>query len=111
MYFFLSAEQYLAPTPPITIDRVGSTLPTECMAGSACLGPIVAAEDPEGDELIYKFYDKETGEQVAEVKAPSGEEVSPEFTFNSSGEKQLYMVVEDGAGHTSKNYPIIIPVK
>ena len=70
----------------------------------------MAAEDPEGDQLTYKFYDRATGEAVGEVTAPSGEPVTPEFTFDQSGEQQLYMVVEDGAGHTSKDYPIIIPV-
>ena len=77
------------------------------MAGGTCQGPTVSAEDPEGDKLTYKFYDKAT----AEVVGNSGEEVTPQFTFDKSGEKELYMVVEDGSGHTSKDYPIIIPVK
>lgn len=109
-YVFIQSDQKLEPTPMINIDRT-KKVNDECRAGGNCAGPTVSANDPEGDELTYKFYDKETGELVREVTAASGEEVTPEFSFNTSGEKELYMVVEDGSGHTSKNYPIIIPVK
>lgn len=110
MYMFLSASQDLEATPLITVDRSFKEM-GECVAGSDCAGPVVSAQDPEGDQLTYKFYDKTTGELVEEVKAASGEEVIPKFKFDSSGEKELYMVVEDGSGHTSKDYPIIVPVK
>ncbi len=110
MYFFLSKNQKMEPTPLILVTRIGRTK-VECKAGVICSGPVFQGEDPEGDDLTYKFYDQATGELVHEVKAASGEAVAPEFTFSSSGEKQLYMVVEDGSGHTSKNYPLIIPVK
>ena len=110
MFIFLSTSQDLAPTPPVVINRLGK-MEVACAAGEVCSGPTVTAEDPEGDPLTYKFFDRATGEQVGKVTAPSGQAVTPEFNFDSSGEKQLYMVVEDGSGHTSKDYPIIIPVK
>lgn len=110
MYFFMAESQDLIPTPLISVDRSVKDM-GECVAGETCAGPTVSAQDPEGDLLTYKFYDKVTGELVDEVVAPSGEEVTPKFKFGSAGEKELYMVVEDGSGHTSKDYPIIVPVK
>lgn len=110
VYWRLSSEQDLAATPMIMFEKQPQSY-APCKAGEVCRGPTIKANDPEGDSLIYKFFDPTTGRQVEEITASSGEQVTPEFTFDSPGEKQLYMVVEDGSGHTSENYPIIIPVK
>jgi hypothetical protein len=112
MLAFLWSDQDLSPSPLVEVRRTSSLNQNQtCVAGGTCKGPSVTAQDPEDDQLTYKFYDKATGELVREIKANSGETVTPEFQFASPGEKQLYMVVEDGSGHTSQDYPIIIPVK
>lgn len=105
--------QQLEPSPLIQVvhEPDSQVAQQPCQVGEVCTGPTLKAQDPEGDQLTYKFYDLVTGQPVAEYTADSGESVTPEFKFNESGEKQLYMVVEDGAGHTSKDYPIIIPVE
>lgn len=110
MFYFLNSAPDIGTIPDVTFNH-DKKLTAECEAGENCLGPSLKAEDPEGDKLTYKFYDKATGELIKEITANSGEEVTPDFKFDSAGQKNLYMVVEDGSGHTSKDYPIIIPVK
>lgn len=83
-----------------------------CEAGKPCDGPTVSAKDPEGEQVTYRFIDSETKQDVTKpIRAASGEQVTPKFEFASPGEKKLYMVVEDGAGHTSAEYPVIVPVR
>ncbi len=104
-------EQNLAPTPIVSFERSPLRV-QECKVGEVCTGPTIRAQDPEGDQVTIRFYDKATGQPVGEpIKAEAGEAVTPEFKFNKAGEQELYMVVEDGAGHTSKDYPVIIPVQ
>ena len=82
-----------------------------CVVGQVCAGPTVAANDPEGDKVTYKFLDEQRKPVAESITADSGAPVTPEFKFNEAGEKKIYMVVEDGSGHTSADYPIIIPVE
>lgn len=85
---------------------------TACQVDKVCAGPTVAAEDPEGERVTYKFYDAKTNQLVSDpITANSGKPVTPKFNFTKPGQQQLYMVVEDGSGHTSANYPIIVPVQ
>lgn len=108
-------EQNLAPTP--FLSETKSSRPTfvvdkPCVVGAKCDGPEIKAVDPENDNVIYHFYDKATGQEITkQITAESGKTVVPKFQFNESGEKQLYVVVEDGAGHESAEYPIIMQVK
>jgi hypothetical protein len=103
--------QDLAPTPSVSIERTPLRV-QNCVVGKECKGLTVRAQDPEGDKVKIQFYDQATGKPVGKpITADSGESVTPEFTFDKAGEQKLYMVVEDGAGHTSQDYPVIIPVQ
>ncbi len=108
-------DQNLAPTPLLTQqkDKIDTLVVDKpCEVGKRCEGPNVTAKDPEGDDIIYRFFDKTTNQEVTkQIATQSGKTVVPRFTFNEPGEKQLYLVVEDTAGHASPQYPIIIKVQ
>jgi len=106
-------EQNLPPTPLIILSHSASAKTTgACKVGQACSGPTVTARDPEGESLTYRFYDSSTRQPVTPpITAESGKAVTPTFRFNESGDRKIYMVVEDGAGHVAPDYPIIIPVE
>lgn len=83
-----------------------------CRAGEECSGPTVAAVDPEGDGVVYRFYDQDTGALLAgPIFALSGEEVAPRFRFDAKGEKRLYLTVEDSGGHAAPKYRVLVPVE
>jgi|GEM_PF-3500145 hypothetical protein len=109
------STQDLSPTPLITLPTDGRRVPLvakPCRVGQVCSGPTVAAKDPEGEKLTYRFYDQQTNQLVGQpIQANSGQPVTPKFEFNEIGDKRLYMVVEDGAGHKAPDYPIIIPIQ
>ncbi len=107
-------EQNLPPTPFIEVVRTesGKKIAGDCEVGKPCKASAITAVDPEGDPITFKFIDKATGKEVIPpIKTESGKTVKPEFKFNQAGEKQIYVVVQDGAGHTSAEYPMVIGVK
>jgi len=109
------SAQDLSPTPLVTLPSKNRHVPLvakPCRVNQVCVGPTVSAVDPEGERLTYRFYDQRTKQLVGQpIQADSGQPVTPKFEFNELGEKSLYMVVEDGAGHKAPDYPIIIPIK
>lgn len=109
-----SAEQNLPPTPFIEVFRnaSGRKIVGECEVGKVCPTSAITAVDPEGDPIVFKFIDQATGQEVIPaIKTQSGQPIKPEFKFNQAGEKQIYVVVQDGAGHTSSKYPMVVDVK
>lgn len=107
-------DQNLAPTPLLSqtkSDRPAFVVDKPCVVGTRCEGPEIQANDPEGDDVTYRVYDKETNTEVTKSNTlKSGTTYIPKFSFSEAGEKQLYVVVEDGAGHKSPDYPVVVKV-
>ncbi|MFA4818617.1 MAG: hypothetical protein WC621_02120 [Patescibacteria group bacterium] len=110
----LLPDQNLAPTPFIAVAREewGKKIAGECQVGQKCTGPVLSAVDPEGDPVEFYFYDKTTKKEIIPpIKTESGNKVTPNFKFDQSGEKRVYVIVQDGSGHASAEYPMIINVR
>jgi len=82
----------------------------DCMVGKPCRFSLQAV-DPEGDKLVYRFYNAEKKELLKPLPANSGAIIKPSLVFRNKGVQSILVVVADEAGHVAPELTLQTLVK